>query len=187
MSIPATKPKITRAQAETILREKGVAIELVHIAVVAVRGYYSTTFAPAGNNRGVYDDAACVVTESAFATFNMNVDPSVYRAGIATMKPGVVWYRKGIHGLSWLKGQYEAFRPATRGEQVPVTRDGSTVGNLTGTALNIHWGRSEGCQTLPKLQWPTFKNLLYSEMKREKVTRFPYVLVTLEEYNALLK
>lgn len=187
MKIPGSKPNITREQAEKVISAKGHPVDIEHVVVLAVRGYYSTTFAPIGNNRGVFDDAVCIITDNVFGTFNFNTDPSVYKKGIATMKPGVVKYRQGIHGLSWLKGRYEAFRPATKGELVPVTRDGSTATNLLGQALNIHWGRSEGCQTLPYEQWATFKNLLYFEMKKEKVPTFPYVLVTAEEFYAILR
>jgi lysozyme len=158
------------------------------VALVGIRGYYRDSMGEVGkNDRGIYDDAIFIVSPNAYATFNANTDPSIRRAGIAVLKPGVHRYRKGKHGLSKPGGGYPALRPATPGEQLPVTRDGEGEGDSMGIAINIHKGgtrttSSEGCQTLYPSQWPAFVALVYSEMDRAGQKTIPYLLV--EEGNA---
>ncbi len=54
-----------------------------------------------GNDRGIYDDAIIVIDRSKrlVRTFNANTDPSAFRKGIATLKPGVHRYKKAITGF----------------------------------------------------------------------------------------
>ena len=188
--IPNSRPKLGEAKIRALLKSSGVTSP---VAIVGIRGYYSETFAPSGNQRGVYDDAIFVVSPNSFAAFNGNTDPSVFRKGIATLSTGIIWYRKGKHGLSRKPPYvpYDALRPATDGEHVLVTRDGIAK-PWPGTALNIHKGGnnntySEGCQTLPPDQYSAFIRLAYSEMDRAKITKVPYLLVNasaLEELDA---
>lgn len=174
---PKTKPRITpRDVAKIITRHK---VE-DRVVLVGIRGYYLRTMGdPTKNDRGIYDDAMILVSPDAFATFNANVDPSIFRRGIATLVEGVHRYRKGRHGISRGAG-YPALRPATTGERLPVRRDGQH-GVFDGIAINIHKGGykstgSEGCQTVHPAQWDAFINLVYSEMKRNEQTTIPYVL-----------
>lgn len=152
------------------------------VVLVGVRGYYRDTMGQPGcNDRGIYDDALFIVSPTHFSAWNANTDPSAHRPGIATLVPGVHRYRKGNHGISRPGGGYPAFRPATPGEQLPVTRDG-VVNPKPGIAINIHRGgrtttSSEGCQTLPPAQWDAFYAALAGEMKRHKATSFPYLLI----------
>lgn len=150
------------------------------VALVGIRGYYSETFAPSGNQRGIYDDAIILLSPSVHATFNANTDPSVYRKGIAVLKTGVHRFRKGNHGISKPDGGYPALRPANAKEELPVARD--KEGDSMGIAINIHRGSynstsSEGCQTIYPSQWNGFINLVYSEMARYNQKTIPYLLV----------
>lgn len=148
------------------------------VVLVMIPGYYLDTMGERGkNDRGIYDDAMIVVGPNVYATFNANTDPSAYRPktaikqGMATLKAGEHEYRIGNHGLSKPGGGYPAFRPATKGEKLPVWRDGDPDENAYGVALNIHRGgyhgtSSEGCQTIYPDQWITFYTLAVGEMKR---------------------
>ncbi|MBC8137076.1 MAG: hypothetical protein H8F28_14445 [Fibrella sp.] len=188
MIVPGSKPKQSEAETTELLEGAGIDLAVVKVAVVAVRGYYLDTMGKGGvNDRGIYDDAVFVVSANAYAAFNANTDPSVYRPrtaskqGVASLMPGVHWYRKGNHGISRPGGGYPAFRPANAQEKLPVSRDGES-GTTWGIAINIHRGSlrstsSEGCQTIYPPQWDSFYNLLSGEMKRAGVTKFPYLLV----------
>jgi lysozyme len=180
--LPPSRPKLTESQARAMLKRAGVTDA---VAVLAIPGYYARTMGPTpGNDRGIYDDAMFIVTPTAFVSFNANTDPSIFRPGIATLVPGVHRYRPGRHGISRDRPgrivSYPAFRPATKGEQLPVTRDG-VVNPRPGVAINIHRGSrngtsSEGCQTLPPDQWDAFHALLTAELKKHGQKTFPYAL-----------
>ena len=177
MIVPSSQPKKLKKDVEKILNGLGVLDEAV---IVGIRGYYLNTMGvKKKNDRGIYDDAIFIISPSVFASFNANTDPSVYRKGVAVLKPGVHRYKKGRHGISKGKG-YPALRPATVGEKLPVTRDG--VGDSQGIAINIHKGSykstsSLGCQTIYPDQWSGFINLAYEQMDRYKQKTIPYVLI----------
>jgi lysozyme len=176
-NVPPAKPRISADAVEKIVRQHSVTDKVV---LVGMRGYYLNSMGKPGvNDRGIYDDAIALLSPTAYATFNANTDPSIYSPGIATLLPGVHRYRKGRHGISRGAG-YPALRPATKGEKLPVTRDGR-AGTTTGIALNIHKGGrdstgSRGCQTIHPSQWAAFINLVYAEMSRHGQTTVPYVL-----------
>ncbi len=139
------------------------------------RGYYLDTMGKPGvNERGVYDDAVFIVSDRMFVSFNANADPSRYKAGLSTILPGFYPYKRGNHGITRPGGGYPAFRPATKGEALPVRRDGeSGRSKRDGVANNIHRGgvngtSSEGCLTIPPKQWDLFYALVSSEMTRLK-------------------
>lgn len=148
-----------------------------------VRNYYTDSFDPGGSGRGLYDDAIFVVGPEVFVAFNANTDPSGFRKGIATLATGWHPYRPGKHGISRPGGGYPAFRPATRGEALPVYRDGeSGISKRPGIAINIHKGgynttSSEGCQTIHPSQWDAFHALVSMELKRHGLKKFWYGLV----------
>lgn len=175
--LPKSKPRISAGEVEKIVRKHGVSDQVV---LVGMRGYYLNTMGkPAVNDRGIYDDAIAVLSPTAYATFNANVDPSIYRPGVASLVSGVHRYRKGRHGISRGTG-YPALRPATKGEVLPVTRDGQK-GVKQGTAINIHSGSrnstsSLGCQTIHPSQWPAFQALVYEQMARYGQNTVPYIL-----------
>lgn len=173
-------PKAPRSLIERLAKK--AAKELPAVYLVGVRGYYFNTLGkPGTNDRGIYDDAIFIVGPETFAAFRANTDPSVFRKGIASLVPGVHLYRPGKHGISRPGGGYPAFRPATRNEELPVTRDG-VVNPRPGVAINIHRGgrnttSSEGCQTIPPAQWDAFHALLTKELKAAGQKTFPYILL----------
>lgn len=177
--IPKSTPKLALSDVSKIIAKNKVEDKVV---LVGIRGYYRDTMGAVGkNDRGIYDDGIFVVSPTHFSAWNANTDPSVQRHGIASLIPGVHRYKKGNHGISKPGGGYPAFRPATPGEQLPVTRDG-VVNPRPGVAINIHRGgnnttSSEGCQTIPPKQWADFYAALTGELKRHGQTTFPYVLV----------
>lgn len=177
--LPNSRPKATRALIERLAKK--AAKDLPTVYLVGVRNYYTDSFDPGGSGRGVYDDAAFIVGPETFAAFNFNSDPSAFRKNIATLVPGVHLYRPGNHGISRPGGGYPAFRPATKNEELPVTRDGVSV-PWPGVAINIHRGgntttSSEGCQTVPPKQWDAFHALLTKELKAAGQKTFPYILL----------
>jgi lysozyme len=152
--------------------------------VLGVRGYYRDSMGKPGvNDRSIYDDAIFVVGPETFVSFRANVDPSRFKKGVASLIPGWYPYRPGNHGISRPGGGYPAFRPATRGESLPVTRDGEPGrSKRDGIAINIHRGEyrftsSDGCQTLYPACWDAFHALVHMELKRSGQKRFWYGLI----------
>lgn len=175
--IPKSRPQQAKEKSLAMAIKAGIEDRVV---LIGIRGYYSETFQPSGNQRGIYDDAIILLSPSVHATFNANTDPTVYKKGIAVLKTGIHRYRKGNHGISKPGGGYPALRPANPKEEVPVTRDGE--GDSMGVAINIHKGgynttSSLGCQTIYPPQWDGFINLVYSEMSRYNQKTIPYLLV----------
>ena len=176
--LPPSRPQQAKSKTQALLTKARV---VVAVALVGIRGYYRDSMGvPGENDRNIYDDAVFLLSSNAYATFNANTDPSIRRKGIAVLKPGVHRYRKGKHGLSKPGGGYPALRPATHGEQLPVTRD--ETGDSMGIAINIHRGgfrttSSEGCQTIYPSQWESFISLVYSEMDRAGQKTIPYLLM----------
>jgi len=174
-----TAPKLFKN--DLIAKIKGFTFpEAVYI--VGIRGYYLNSMGKEGeNDRGIFDDAIFLVGPNLFKAFNANTDPSKYQKGIATLMPGLHYYRKGKHGITKPGGGYPAFRPDTVDESLPVTRDGKE-GIFKGIAINIHSGglyqtSSAGCQTIYKLQWKDFQETAYKAMDEEGQRRIPYILI----------
>ena len=184
--IPKSKPMASQATIREIAASEyanaGNAA-LPDVFLVGVRGYYRDTMGASGkNDRGIYDDAVFVFGPGAFASFNANTDPSAFKAGVASLVPGIHWYRPGNHGISKPGGGYPAFRPATKNEALPVRRDGQSDISQ-GIAINIHRGgngttSSLGCQTIPPAQWDAFHALLTLQLKKAGLKSFPYILLT---------
>jgi lysozyme len=187
--LPASRPQATRAQILATLRKQwkvnGPKEDFPEFVVGFIRGYYLRTMGdPTKNDRGIYDDAAFIITPNTYTTFNANADPSAkFRKGLATVMAGCYPFRPGLHGISRPATAYPAFRPATRGEALPVTRDGDpdVPSKRAGVATNIHRGSntstsSEGCLTIPPPQWDAFHALLTSELKRAGLKQFWVVL-----------
>jgi lysozyme len=175
--LPSSRPQ--QAKEKTLAMVIKARIE-DRVALVGIRGYYSETFKPSGNQRNIYDDAIILLSPSCHATFNANTDPSLFKKGVASLIPGVHRYKKGNHGISKPSGGYPALRPATPNEALPVIRD--SEGESLGIAINIHKGgynttSSLGCQTIYPTQWDGFINLVYSEMSRYNQKTIPYLLV----------
>jgi lysozyme len=165
------------------------------------RGYYSETFAPRGNNRGINDDAIGFITDQVDYRVRANTDPSVYRQGVASLRADqVIWYRPGWHGYASVYG-HPAFR---QDSNVVVKRDGTEnirkgithrkfgicLGNGFWTDLNYgekFWTNlhrqsrsgtsSLGCLTVPEYPWKALHALITSELKRLALPRFPLILL----------
>lgn len=183
--VPPSRPRAKEGQ--ILLRAQAAFIKAGHdflpeVFLVGVRSYYRDTMGkPGTNDRGIYDDALFIFGPDTFAAFNGNTDPTAWRPKVATLLPGVHWYKPGKHGISRPSGGYPAFRPATKDEALPVARDGVAV-PWPGIAINIHRGgvnttSSEGCQTIPPAQWEAFHALLTSLLKRTGQKTFPYILL----------
>jgi lysozyme len=177
MMTPKSRPQQPKNKSLAMVIKAGIEDKVV---LIGIRGYYSETFQPSGNQRGLYDDAIFVISPDAYVSFNANTDPSIFRKGIATLKAGVHRFKKGKHGLSKPGGGYPALRAANANEELPVTRD--EEGDSLGIAINIHKGgygttSSLGCQTIYPDQWDAFINLVYAEMDRYKQKTIPYLLI----------
>lgn len=73
-------------------------------AVVAVRGYLSSTAGPTPNQLGIYDDVFCRVLRGQVAYFRGSTDPGRYWVqhpanpqGCARLRAGVHFFEKGLH------------------------------------------------------------------------------------------
>lgn len=180
--VPATRPEMTRDDVGKYLQEDE--LTQYRVRLLGVRGYYKKTMGdPTKNDRGLYDDALFLVTPAVFKSFNFNTDPSFYRKGIAVLKPGIYWYKIGLHGVS-RPHPYEALRQWSR---VTVVRDGE--GEETDTAdapfyTDIHKGgyhttSSLGCETIYPEQWEEFLDLIKKELNAYNQVLIPYKLVEL--------
>lgn len=179
--VPGSTPKQNRIDTAKILQNNGITDQF---ALLGVRGYYLNSMGEKGkNDRGIYDDAEFLITPSAFVSFNANVDPSIFRPGIATLKPGVWLYKLGIHGLS--KPKEKQYKALVQAAPVTVIRDGGK--EETGFfGINHHRGgynttSSLGCQTIYPKQWDAYIALVEQEMKRYGRKTIPYVLVETAE------
>lgn len=174
---PASRPRASKADITAKIPPATAAA--YPVMLVGVRAYYRDTMGASGkNDRGIYDDAIFIIAPDTFAAYNANTDPSLYRKGIASLKLGVHLYRKGKHKINSPNG-YPAFRPATKDEGLPVTRDAQ--GDSIGYAINIHRGgwnstSSLGCQTIPPDQWESFRSTVYMLMDRYNQKTIPYIL-----------
>lgn len=191
--IPSSKPRAPRHVVESAalaswidrcFKDPSNSEQFPSFYLLGVRGYYRDTMGKVGvNDRGIYDDAMFVVGPETFVSFHANVDPSSFKRGVASLIPGWYPYKPGKHGISRPGGGYPAFRPATRGEALPVTRDGeSGRSQRDGIAINIHRGginttSSEGCQTIHPSQWNAFHALVHMELKRAGQKTFYYCLI----------
>ena len=176
--LPAARPRKRREDVAALALRAGLSpVQLRGVYLLAIRGYYHDKHSD--NERGIYDDAIFLVSPDMFVPFNANTDPSIFRTGIATLRPGIHPFRVGWHKKG-KPGGHRALRPATKGEELPVRRDG--VNNpRPGVAINIHRGgrngtSSEGCQTIPPAQHDAFQSLVEQELKRHRQEIIPYVL-----------
>ena len=189
---PTTTPRLTSDELKARLAPFNIDFNKFPLIIVGVRGYYKNSMGdPNTNDRGIYDDAVFIYTQSVFAAYNANTDPSIIRKkttakkGIATLKTGAWFVHKfDVHRGS--KSQYPAI--CQRFGKVTVTRDGDPPTEDTGMfGINIHKGgnsttSSEGCQTIVPEQWESFYTLAKDQAKRfygddwnKKV--IPYILL----------
>lgn len=197
VEIPATRPKLTRAEVDKIIEHYGVDRDTYKVIIVGVRGYYLNAIGKANaNDRGVYDDAMFIVTPGYFGAFNANCDPSSYRKGYGTGDAkGIASLKSGAY-YAWLldyhKGKYLAL--CQRAGDMTVIRDG-IKGPYEHTSkwlgINNHKGgitttASLGCQTIPPSQWDEYITRVSDELMqyyglKYKKTIVPYCLIEEED------
>lgn len=177
--LPDSKPKLTQAEALQLIAP----FSLVEypVKLLGIRGYYKKTMGnPVQNDRGIYDDAIFIISPDCFSSWNANTDPSIYKQGVAVLKPGGPYlYKIGMHNM---KNPYEALRQYGN---VTVIRDGG--GENTDSPANrfyvdIHKGgynttSSLGCQTIHPTQWIAFLAQVKDQIKRHGQDTIPYILV----------
>lgn len=193
---PSKVPQLAAKSVRKILDAKGITDHqrAGKLTLLLIRGYYEDSMGKKGvNDRGIYDDALFVVTDSNVTAYNANTDPSTYRRGIATLVPGIWTYTVGRH-----KNQYTALRQA---EPVAVHRDGKGIDKGM-FGINVHKGgllttSSLGCQTIPPDQWGHFIGLIKNYLKVTDADarkhpygipgiRFNLVLITEDEMSQIL-
>ena len=176
--IPALKPQLSKADALKMLSSFDLAEYAV--VVLGIRGYYKTTMGnPLENDRGIYDDAAFIISTDRYESFNAKTDPSYTRQGIAVLKPGMYLYKIGLHNM---KNPYLALRQYSN---VTVIRDGGkeeTDSIANRFFIDIHKGgynttSSLGCQTIYPDQWHYFISTVQAEMNKHKQAIIPYILI----------
>jgi hypothetical protein len=171
--VPKTRPKAELADVVKHVDAVGLSAAKEKAVIVGVRGYYKNTMGkPFVNDRNMYDDAVFIVTPNRLASFNANVDPARYKAGIATLEPGVYDVVKWRH-----QGKYDALQIV----RDVVRRDGRAGLDTGRHGINFHYGGStntwsKGCQTLPKAQYWQFLGLVYELMATHKKRSVKYVL-----------
>jgi hypothetical protein len=186
--IPASKPKASLSLVMQKARERwekcNPGFGLPEFFVLAVRGYYSATIAPAGNNISAYDDAFFIVSPLGFTAWNGNTDPSRYGWNpnadkfMARLAPGCWKFGKVLH-----RKKYQAF-----GQVRPVTverirKDGSIAITETGSfGIHDHCGgnngtSSEGCTTHPIPQWEPYRRELNRIIDQMGVKIYDFILI----------
>ena len=63
--VPNSRPQQAKEKTLAMVIKAGIEDR---VALVGIRGYYSETFAPSGNQRGIYDDAIILLSPSVLAT-----------------------------------------------------------------------------------------------------------------------
>jgi len=175
---PKKRPEYTREQAKVLLADFNLSRE--PLVLLGFRGYYRDSMGVKGkNDRGIYDDAIIITSDSCHTTYNANTDPSIHKTGIASLVPGKYLYKVGIHGLSKPKAQqYEALVQA--GPVIVSRDDGKTEEGWFG--INIHKGYetttgSAGCQTIAPDQWAAFIETTKQQLSFYKKKVVTYLLL----------
>jgi lysozyme len=187
-----TPPNKPRASLSVVVDAAAKALgerPMPEIFVLMDRAYYDRTMGNPGNDVGIYDDAAFIVSPLGFTSWNANTDPSRYgwnpNAGkyMARLKPGIYTFRRLKHRASSPSG-YMAFGQGPDPVTVErIRRDGTIAETETGCfGINLHRGgvngtSSEGCLTIPPSQWPYFDDRLSDILTRTGLKTFPLILI----------
>lgn len=183
MAVPKSKPAITRARIEALLKKNDVDLAREKCVLIGIRGYYRDTMGKKGKNDiGIFDDAFVCIDGRDMASFNGNTDPSRYYKNVATLKTGKWKYKKGLHGFGRKTAPYPAYRQAAPVRVLRYQPDGTFKEFPLNETINIHRGgekttSSAGCQTLPPSQWPAFKAYMDMLLDRNGKKDFLYLVV----------
>lgn len=144
--------------------------------VVFIRGHYLDSMGKRGeDDNNIYDDSCFVIADNfkVFESYNANTNPSFVKVGgrsLAELNLGRYRFYRGLH-----KGRYKALRAFPEGIQLPCTRNGVAA---TAQYINVHKGSSnprakdvvwsEGCLTIPDIQYNDFVQRLWSAMDKSK-------------------
>lgn len=172
------KPKLTRDELFPMIADYIQELSTHKVFIVFIRGYRKNTMGvPGVNDRGIYDDAAFIITEDSFYPFNCNVDPQYFRPGtgfgdkkgIASVKAGIVFK---CWKLDYHKNKYLAL--CQRLGVVTVIRDGNPPYEQTSayTGINNHKGRltvvdSLGCCTVPENEYQEYIDIIVGELRHK--------------------
>jgi hypothetical protein len=165
-TIPPQRPNLSHKDFNDVVAPLNIDRKKYPIVLVGKRDHYDTLVGGKQNNRNFYDDALMlsIVNKDGshvFETYNFNTDPSIFRNATKDVK-GIATLQKGLyfaHRLDWHKNRYLAV--CQRVAPVNVTRDGQIGIDRSLFGINIHSGgntntHSEGCQTLPPVQYVLF-------------------------------
>jgi lysozyme len=89
-----SRPEMGLERARALLQERGVEDA---VALIGVRGFFAAMGTSPGNDPGLYDDAAFLVTPRACEGFAFNTDPTSYAPPNVMLKAGLWRYRPGRH------------------------------------------------------------------------------------------
>lgn len=180
--IPKSRPQITKEEALQVAQHN-YGNNVPPLLIIGVRGYYPKSMgATEVNDFNLYDDAAILIGDNVFKTFNFNTDPSfLIKKGreMAVLDTGKYKFYRGKH-----KGKYNALRAYPEGIVLPCTRNGkkSTCryinihkGGMNPSSAGITW--SEGCPSVPTSQWNEFIETVYSNMTKLKISVVDCLLI----------
>lgn len=181
--LPPARPRRDKDRISKILKffELGNSLPII----IFVRGYYLDSMGVKGkDDLNIYDDAAFLVGDGLglFESYNANTNPSVpFRGGryLAQLNLGRYRFAQGLH-----KGKYKALRSFPEGVTLPCTRNGELS---TCSHINIHKGStnpkaadlvwSEGCLTIPDIQYGDFIARVYDAMDRHDMKTIDVILL----------
>jgi hypothetical protein len=167
---------------------------------------------PNNNRVGFFDDSAVVLrtANNNLKAFNFNTDPSAYvmrGESKSVLKLGVHFFKYSYHHKYDNKKRYQALRPNTLNEQLPVWRinkNGFGFYSSVGQSTNIHKGGvnstwSEGCQTVFFDQYLEFLKMVGEPLGVKNITdriervpnnaifdgigNIPYILIEQRDYD----
>lgn len=179
--MPPNRPHRDRAKVDALLKHRGLTLDKPYL--IFVRGHYLDSMGNKGDNDiNMYDDACYLISPRIFDSWNANTDPSfVNKKGkdLAMLALGHYKFYKGKH-----RGRYYALRTYPEGATLKCTRNGQPSicshinihrGGMTLSSSGVTW--SEGCLTIPSMQWTDFITRTYAEMLASKLKVIDALLV----------
>ena len=171
--MPPSRPHRNKEKLEAALEHYKLKLDKPYL--IFIRGHYLDSLGKKGTNDiNMYDDAVYLISPRIVDSWNANTDPSfVNKNGrdLAMLNLGQYKFYKGKH-----RGRYYALRTFPEGKELYCTRNGKVS---TCSHINIHRGGmnmsdagvtwSEGCLTIPSMQWTDFITRVYAEMANVKL------------------